>query len=140
MNAIEEELWIEGASSVGRFPVLLTVGTGDDHAVSAASDRWPTIRATGPDFFESLIEIRRKLEPLGIVLRCHGSRINVFASAMQRQSAGGRRAYALTLPRTSVKPPVVDIFAPAPEDAEIVSVDDQLRWFERWASMPLRDS
>ena len=85
-----------------------------------------------PDLFDALIEARRALEHQGLLLAVNGSRRDVYPSAMQRQAAHGRRAYVLTLPRTRTKPPVVDIFDPAPEDAAVVTVVDQRAAFDKW--------
>jgi hypothetical protein len=89
-------------------------------------------RGEGPDLFEALVRARRGLEAHDVLLGCNGARRDVFPSAMQRQAAGGRRAYVLTMPRTTARPPVVDIFAPAPELSALATVDEQRAWFDRW--------
>lgn len=90
------------------------------------------LRAEGPDLFEALASVRRDLEGHGVVLACNGSRRDVFPSQMLRQASAGRFAYELTMPRSAARPPVVDIFAPAPQSAVLASVDDQRAWFDRW--------
>jgi len=90
------------------------------------------VRGEGPDLFEALASARRSLEADGVVLACNGARRDVFPSAMQRQAAGGRYAYVLEMPRAASRPPVVDIFALAPEASVLVTVDEQREWFDRW--------
>jgi hypothetical protein len=72
------------------------------------------------------------LEADGVLLACNGCRRDVYPSPMLRQSAGGRRAYVLTMPRSEVKPPTVDIFEPAPDVSVVVTVDEQRAWFDHW--------
>ena len=90
------------------------------------------VRGVGPDLFEALASARRSLEADGVVLACNGARRDVFPSAMQRQAAGGRYAYVLEMPRSASRPPVVDIFALAPESSVLATVDEQRDWFDRW--------
>lgn len=89
-------------------------------------------RGGGPDLFEALAQARRGLEAQGVLLGCNGARRDVFPSAMQRQTGWGRRAYVLTMPRTTARLPVVDIFVPAPELSTLATVDAQRAWFDRW--------
>ena len=89
-------------------------------------------RGEGSDLFEALVQARRGLEAQDVLLGCNGARRDVFPSAMQRQAAWGRRAYVLTVPRTTARLPVVDIFAAAPELSALSTVDEQRAWFDRW--------
>ena len=89
-------------------------------------------RGEGPDLFEALAQARRGLEAQDVLLGCNGARCDVFPSAMQRQAGWGRRAYVLTMPRTTARLAVVDIFAVAPELSELATVDAQRAWFGRW--------
>lgn len=94
-------------------------------------------RGEAPDLFEALVRARRGLETQDVLLDCNGARRDVFPSAMQRQATEGRRAYVLTIPRTTKRPPVVDIFAAAPDLSALATVDEQRAWFDRWrASEP----
>jgi|SRR6185437_5614993 len=98
--------------------------------VSVGSDL--EFKGEGPDLFEALAPLRRRLEGDGVLLACHGSRRDVFPSPMLRQASNGRLAYVLTIPRSAAKPATVDIFAAAPELAELGSVTEQRDWFDRW--------
>ena len=91
-----------------------------------------TSTGVGPDLFEALAQARCDLESHDVQLGCNGARRNVFPSAMQRQATQGRRAYVLTIPRTAAKPPVVDIFAAAPDLSALATVEEQRAWFDRW--------
>lgn len=116
----------EGASSRVRF----TAGTVC--AVEVDGLDGTQVRGEGPDLFEALAAVRRILEAKGVRLACHGSRRDVFPSAMLRQSTAGRRAYVLEIPRTAARPATVDIFGPAPEAAVLATVDEQRAWFDNW--------
>ncbi|MFF1793198.1 hypothetical protein ACFVXQ_02980 [Kitasatospora sp. NPDC058263] len=85
----------------------------------------------GSDLFDALSAVRRIIEPSGFLVACNGARRNVFPSPMLRQATAGRRAYVLEIPRTSNRPPVVDIFEPA-EGLEVCTVDEQLNWHSQW--------
>lgn len=86
----------------------------------------------GLDLFDALIETRRSLEQKGWLLACEGSRRDVYPSPMLRQATCGRRAYVLTKPRSTKRPPTVDIFDAAPDDADIVTVSEQRAAFDEW--------
>ena len=105
---------------------------GDECVVEAAVGDDLRPRGEGPDLFEALASVRRDLERYDVVLACNGSRQDVFPSQMQRQASAGRSAYVLTIPRSAVRPEMVDIFAPAPGSAVLASVADQRAWFDRW--------
>lgn len=90
------------------------------------------VRAEGPDLFEALASARRDLKAHGVLLACNGARQDVFPSAMLRQATSGRRAYVLTMPRSTAMPPTVDIFAIAPESSVLATVDEQRAWFDSW--------
>ena len=89
-------------------------------------------RGEGPDLFEALVSARRELEARDVLIGCNGARRDVFPSAMLRQAAQGRRAYVLSMPRTTARPPTVDIFAAAPDLSAVATVDEQRAWFDRW--------
>lgn len=89
-------------------------------------------RGEGPDLFEALAQARRGLEAEDVLVGCNGARQDVFPSAMQRQAGWARRAYVLTMPRTTARPPAVDIFAAAPELSALATVNAQRAWFDRW--------
>jgi hypothetical protein len=105
---------------------------GDVCVVDVRMDHGPATTGEGPDLFEALVAARRVLEADGVLLACNGCRRDVFPSPMLRQSASGRRAYVLTMPRSEVKPPTVDIFETALDLSLVVTVDEQQAWFDRW--------
>jgi hypothetical protein len=76
------------------------------------------------DVFESLIAIRRQLEPMNWVLCCAGARADVWPSGMSRDMGGGRRAYVHVAGRRPSFEDLVDIFDPA-DCGDVVSVDAQ---------------
>ncbi len=85
------------------------------------------------DLFEALAQVRRALERDGITLVVNGARRDVFPSAMLRQTSQGRKAYVLTLPRSTMRPVAVDIFETASPDAQLATVDEQRAWHDHWA-------
>jgi hypothetical protein len=98
-----------------------------------------SLRGEGLDLFEALASVRCDLAARGMVIACNGSRKDVFPSQMLRQASCGRFAYVLTIPRSASRPETVDIFAVPPESAELVSVEEQREWFERWQRSRAKD-
>jgi hypothetical protein len=96
-------------------------------------------RGEGPDLFEALVSARRELEARDVLVGCNGARRDVFPSPMLRQAVRGRRAYVLTLPRTTARPPTVDVFAAAPDLTFLATVDEQRAWFDRWRQSGLAE-
>ena len=86
-----------------------------------------------PDLFEALAQARRTLEGNGITLVVNGARRDVFPSAMLRQTSHGRMAYVHTVPRSKMRAVAVDIFEPAPPEAQLATVDEQRAWHDQWA-------
>lgn len=115
-----------------RYPVEFALIPDDLCVVTVRSERWPEIVGRGSDLFEALVEARGPLDALGVLLECNGSRVDVHPSAMLRQAGRGRRAYVLALPRTPVKPEVVDIFEIPVGEFRLGSVVEQGQWFEKW--------
>jgi hypothetical protein len=113
---------------------------GDVCVVEVTIENSLNARGEGADPFEALASARRILEVHGILLSCNGARRDVYPSPMLRQAAAGRHAYVLTLPRTRERPQTVDIFAPAPNIADIATVDGQRAWFDSWQQSPLVES
>jgi hypothetical protein len=111
--------------------------TADEESLVDVAVAGLTVQGRGPDFFDALADARRQLADHALVLRCNGSRRDVYPSAMLRQSARGLMAYVLTVPRRSVRPEVVDIFDPADDVRLLASVDEQRAWFDAWRRSPL---
>ena len=83
------------------------------------------------DLFEALIALRNTLEEKGAVLLCAGARRDVFPSGMQRDMAGGGKAYVIRLGVHATVKNILDIFDPA-DAAQVTSVSDQRAFFEEW--------
>lgn len=93
----------------------------------------PVIRGEASDLFACLAEIRKKLEPMGIQLICHGSLINVYPSAMSRDMSSGRKAYLTTMGKQGTRDDLVDIFGDEYADIEAIgSVQEQKQFHESW--------
>lgn len=83
------------------------------------------------NFFEALIEIRKKLEKKKIKLLCKGCCKNVYPSAMILNMGSGRKAYSLTIGEPARLDSLVDIFSTC-EVQEYASVDEQFNFFTKW--------
>jgi hypothetical protein len=129
---IGQDMRLPVTSSGGDFiESEITVTEGDLCEVTATVGDVVFV-GSGHDLWESLRNLRLSLEQVGLMLWCNGARQNVHASGMQRQWNNGRRAYELAFPRTSNRPPTVDIFGVADSREELVSVADQDIWFQNW--------
>lgn len=95
--------------------------------------------ATGSDLFEALAVVRGQLFERDIIVMCNGARRDVFPSQMLRQATSGRRAYVLRVPRGRARPPIVDIFDPAPKDAVFDTVDGQYAAFQQWVASEISE-
>jgi len=82
-------------------------------------------------FFHALLELRRRLEPKGMMLVCYGASENVFPSGMAVNMGNGGKAYRLTLGRPALMADLVDIFDTGP-DVVPVSVEKQEAFFQTW--------
>jgi len=61
------------------------------------------------NIFDSVLELRKKLELKNIYLLCNASVINVYPSGMQKEF-GGTKAYKLQMVKQATLSDVVDIF------------------------------
>jgi hypothetical protein len=108
----------------GLREVSISIGQPADARI-LLTDSGSAIDITGADYRDCLTQARRLLEADGRLLCCQGARPDVHASGMLGQVTNGRRAYELTGPKDETgRPPVVDIFAPAPVGA-VTTVEDQ---------------
>ena len=82
------------------------------------------------NIFDSIVELRKKLELNNIYLLCNASVINVYPSGMQKEF-GGTKAYKLQMGKQAVLADVVDIFDYNSE-LKIGSVKEQEEFFESW--------
>ena len=82
------------------------------------------------NIFDSVVELRKKLELNNIYLLCNASVINVYPSGMQKEF-GGTKAYKLQMGKQATLSDVVDIFDYDGE-LKIVSVKEQEEFYENW--------
>ena len=82
------------------------------------------------NIFDSVVELRKKLELKNIYLLCNASVINVYPSGMQKEF-GGTKAYKLQMGKQATLSDVVDIFD-YDSELKIGSVKEQKEFFESW--------
>ena len=84
----------------------------------------------GDNIFDSIVELRKKLESKDIYLLCNASVVNIYPSPMQKDF-GGTKAYKLQMGKQAVLADVVDIFDDNNE-LKIGSVEKQKKIYENW--------
>ena len=82
------------------------------------------------NIFDSIVELRKKLELNNIYLLCNASVINVYPSGMQKEF-GGTKAYKLQMVKQATLSDVVDIFD-YDSELKIGSVKEREEFFESW--------
>ena len=82
------------------------------------------------NIFDSVVELRKKLELKNIYLLCNASLINVYPSVMQKEF-GRTKAYKLQMGKQATLSDVVDIFD-YDSELKIGSVKEQKEFFESW--------
>jgi len=82
------------------------------------------------NIFDSVVELRKKLELNNIYLLCNVSVINVYPSVMQKEF-GGTKAYKLQMGKQVTLTDVVDIFD-YDNGLKIGSVKEQEEFYESW--------
>ena len=82
------------------------------------------------NIFDSVVELRKKLELNNIYLLCNASAINVYPSGMQKEF-GGTKAYKLQMGKQALLIDVVDIFD-YDSELKIVSVKEQEEFYKNW--------
>ena len=82
------------------------------------------------NIFDSVVELRKKLELKNIYLLCNASVINVYPSGMQKEF-GGTKAYKLQMGKQATLTDVVDIFD-YDNGLKIGSVKEQEEFYENW--------
>ena len=82
------------------------------------------------NIFDSVVELRKKLELKNIYLLCNASAINVYPSGMQKEF-GGTKAYKLQIGKQATLSDVVDIFD-YDNGLKIGSVKEQEEFYENW--------
>lgn len=82
------------------------------------------------NIFDSVVELRKKLELNNIYLLCNASAINVYPSGMQKEF-GGTKAYKLQMGKQALLIDVVDIFD-YDSELKIGSVKEQEEFYKSW--------
>ena len=82
------------------------------------------------NIFDSIVELRKKLESKDIYLLCNASVVNIYPSPMQKDF-GGTKAYKLQMRKQATLSDVVDIFD-YDSELKIGSVKEQEEFFESW--------
>ena len=82
------------------------------------------------NIFDSVVELRKKLELKNIYLLCNASVINVYPSGMQKEF-GGTKAYKLQMGKQAALADVIDIFD-YDNELKIGSVKEQEKFYENW--------
>ena len=82
------------------------------------------------NIFDSVVELRKKLESKNIYLLCNASAVNVYPSLMQKEF-GGTKAYKLQMEKQAILADVVDIFE-YDDKLKIGSVKEQEEFYENW--------
>ena len=82
------------------------------------------------NIFDSIVELRKKLELNNIYLLCNVSAINVYPSGMEKEF-GGTKAYKLQMRKQAALSDVVDIFD-CDSELKIGSVKEQEEFYENW--------
>jgi hypothetical protein len=128
------------------FSVRLVGGADGERATFEVSDvegrcllvcryRDKTITSEESDFFESLVSIRRQLQPYGLIPYCYGASLNVFPSGMGRDVGRGLKAYKMTVGKHANLVDLVGIFDEGP-DVVPADVEAQEQFFRDWLGAP----
>ena len=83
------------------------------------------------NYWEALIELRKKLEALNTKLFCKGCARNVYPSPMILDMGDARRAYMLTLGQQAHMKDLVFIFDQCDPD-EYASIEEQEAFYDAW--------
>jgi hypothetical protein len=85
----------------------------------------------GPDYFDALCEVRRKLEVEGLLVRSYGCSRNLVLSGMCRDMGAGLNGYRVSLGKRPVRGDLVRIFDTGP-DVDPVTVEEQRAFGREW--------
>jgi hypothetical protein len=85
----------------------------------------------GPDYFEALCEVRRKLELRRLLVRSYGGSRTLVLSGMCRDMGSGLNGYRASLGKRPVRGDLVRIFDTGP-DVEPVTVEEQRAFGREW--------
>jgi len=123
---------LTAATPAGPQTVVIDLGLVDDRArLEMRFEDGRQASAAEGDYFTSLLQIRRELEPAGIRILCQGARRDVWPSGMAIDMSAGLKAYVLERGQHDSRPALVDVFDPA-DDAEVGSIADQEAYRDAW--------
>lgn len=91
--------------------------------------------ATAMDMFETLVRLRRQLEPDGWMVAVQGSRRDAYPSGMARDMGGGERIYVLRAGRAATSNDLVDTLADAAQD-QLATIAEQEAYRDEWHAEP----
>lgn len=86
----------------------------------------------GENYFEALIDLKKKLEVKDMKLLCKGCSKYVYPSPMILSMGDAIEAYELEIGKQACTSDLVNIFEPCKYD-EYASVEEQYRFYETWS-------
>lgn len=87
--------------------------------------------AEGENYFDALINLRKKLELKNIKILCKGCSKFVYPSPMILNMGDAIQAYELVLGEQAHSKDIVNIFEPCRYD-EYATIDEQYAYYEKW--------
>lgn len=87
--------------------------------------------AEGENYFDALINLRKKLELKNVKLLCKGCSRFVYPSPMILSMGDAMQAYELVLGEQARSKNIVNIFEPCIYD-EYATIDEQCAYYEKW--------
>jgi hypothetical protein len=110
---------------------ILSFDEDRDQCVLELSYKQHVYNAISSDYFESLVQIRKQLEKIGVIPFCYGASLSVYPSGMARDMGQGLRAYRLKMGVHSSTNDLVDIFSEGP-DVIPAFPHLQVEYFNNW--------
>lgn len=89
------------------------------------------IGSEGKNYFDALINLRKKLEADNIMLLCKGCSKNVYPSPMILSMGDAIKAYELTIGKQAHTSDLVNIFESCRYE-EYASIEEQYHFYETW--------
>ncbi len=91
--------------------------------------------ATAPDMFETLVRLRRQLEPDGLTVAVQGARRDTYPSGMALDMGGGMKIYVLHPGLRASRADLVETLDDAPPE-QLGTVEEQRSFAEAWLADP----
>jgi hypothetical protein len=122
--------WRDGVEScVVYFPAITTADPL--YKLHIVSPRYGHLLASSYNVFDALFRLRVVLEILGGRIRCHGARVEAWATQFARDMGGGTRVYITQLGQHIRSSELVPTLAPT-QVASIGSIAEQMAFHHRW--------